>query len=172
VISYLTKKLFQNDGFTLIELLMVVIILGILAAVAIPQFSSSSTDAKIAALKSNLASIRGAIELYSVQHDDNYPSANIFDQLTLYTDKNGNTSTTKTAACKYGPYLKNPFPKMPFATVEAKAADIYADVTDPKAIGLIRTEDRTLLAGIADEGWVYVVATGEYIANHTDYEDL
>jgi len=151
---------------------MVVIILGILAAVAIPQFSASSTDAKIAALKSNLASIRGALELYAVQHAGNYPSAGILNQITLYTDADGATSTTKTAVYKYGPYLKNPFPKMPLATVEAKAADVYADVTDPKAIGLIRTENRTLLAGIDDEGWVYVVATGEFIANHTDYEDL
>jgi prepilin-type N-terminal cleavage/methylation domain-containing protein len=55
-------------GFTLIELLIVVIIIAILAAIAIPQFSNSSGDAQEAALDANLATMRSAIELYRVQH--------------------------------------------------------------------------------------------------------
>ena len=159
---HVKKKFFHNNGFTLIELLMVVIILGILAAVAIPQFSSSSTDAKIAALKSNLSSIRGAIELYSVQHAGSYPSASIVNEMTQYTDESGNTSTTKTATYKYGPYLKNGFPDMPFAT--SSADTVIAD-SSTSTIGTIEADPNS--AG----GWLYVVNTGEFIANHADYDE-
>ena len=57
-----------RHGFTLIEILIVVVILGILAAIVIPQF----TDASVAASRSNLASqlqtMRSQIELYNVQN--------------------------------------------------------------------------------------------------------
>src|SRR5215217_8162947 len=63
----------KQTGFTLVELLIVVIILAILAAIVVPQFSATSTDAQEAALDSNLNAIRSAIELYKVQHNNNYP---------------------------------------------------------------------------------------------------
>ena len=56
-----TLKRSVARGFTLIELLIVVIILAILAAIAIPQFSSSTSDAQMAALDSNLATVRSAL---------------------------------------------------------------------------------------------------------------
>ena len=43
-----------NGGFTLVEILIVVIILGILAAIVIPQFTQASTEARISNLKTNL----------------------------------------------------------------------------------------------------------------------
>ena len=49
----------RRYAFTLVELLIVVIILGILAAVVIPQFSDASTDARVSSLTTNLATIRG-----------------------------------------------------------------------------------------------------------------
>ncbi|UVW28727.1 prepilin-type N-terminal cleavage/methylation domain-containing protein [Massilia sp. H6] len=61
-------------GFTLIELLIVVIIIAILAAIAIPQFSNTSGDAQEAALDANLNTVRSAIELYRVQHRNSYPT--------------------------------------------------------------------------------------------------
>jgi len=59
-----------DRGFTLVELLIVVVILGILAAVVIPQFEGATAQGKEAALTSNLATVRQAIEMYKVQHDD------------------------------------------------------------------------------------------------------
>jgi len=58
----------KQSGFTLVELLIVAIILAILAAIVVPQFASSTDDARDSALRSNLSGIRGAIDLYTQQH--------------------------------------------------------------------------------------------------------
>lgn len=60
-------------AFTLIEILIVVVILGILAAIVIPQFSDASTQANNANVRSQLQTLRGQMELYKVQHADVYP---------------------------------------------------------------------------------------------------
>ncbi len=52
-----------RKGFTLIEILIVVVILGILAAVVIPQFNSAAAESREAAAGSNLATVRQAIEM-------------------------------------------------------------------------------------------------------------
>ena len=61
-------------GFTLIELMVVVVIIGILAAIAIPKFQNVTESAKFAACRSNLRNIASALNLY---HADNgeYPGA-------------------------------------------------------------------------------------------------
>jgi general secretion pathway protein G len=167
--QHLTKIFRQNNGFTLIELLMVVIILGILAAVVIPQFSGSSDDAKVSALKSNLNSIRSAIELYQVQHGGAYPSAGdpnkIDTQLTQYTNVSGVPKTTKDDTYKYGPYLKQGFPKNPFVQDPTKASQIYL-AKGITALGTVKAN----VTGSNGEGWIYVPATGEFIANTDGYD--
>jgi len=55
-----------KSGFTLVEILIVVVILGILAAIVIPQFTDASTEAKESALKSDLQTMRSQIELYKI----------------------------------------------------------------------------------------------------------
>jgi type II secretion system protein G len=59
----------NRKGFTLVEILIVVVILGILAAIVIPQFTNASEDAKDSAAKSQLQTIRNQIELYRVKHN-------------------------------------------------------------------------------------------------------
>ena len=54
-------------AFTLIEILIVVVILGILAAVVVPQFTNAADDANDAAVRSQLQTMRGQIELYRAQ---------------------------------------------------------------------------------------------------------
>jgi len=58
----------MRKAFSLAELMIVVAVLGILAAVAVPRFDSYSTEAKSSAAKSNLRILRGAIELYTTRH--------------------------------------------------------------------------------------------------------
>ncbi len=57
-----------RHGFTLIEILIVVVILGILAAIVIPQFTDAAEEASRSNLQSQLQTIRSQIELYNVQN--------------------------------------------------------------------------------------------------------
>jgi len=148
----------NQSGFTLVELLIVVIILGILAAVVIPQFNTAAAESKEAALASNLATIRQAIELYKVQHNDAFPGATIVTQLTTQTDATGAAGT------KYGPYIRNAFPANPISGSNAvvTGATMPADAS-----------------GGATGGWIYSTGNGEFRANvtgagpsGTDYFDL
>jgi len=54
-------------GFTLIEILIVVVILGILAAIVIPQFTSASEEAKGSSVQSQLQTVRSQIELFNMK---------------------------------------------------------------------------------------------------------
>jgi len=99
----------KKTGFTLVEILIVVIILGILAAIVIPQFTSASESAKESNLKSDLLTLRNQCELYRVQHGDNYPwemdsatAETVVTQLTVKTNSAGDTSGSD---LKFGPYL-------------------------------------------------------------------
>ncbi len=74
-------------AFTLIEILIVVVILGILAAIVIPQFTDASNEAMEASVRTQLQTIRSQIELYNVQnpatpYDDSVvPGATFWDAL-------------------------------------------------------------------------------------------
>ena len=146
----------NQGGFTLVELLIVVIILGILAAIVIPQFNSAASESKESTIASNLATIRQSIELYQLQHNDSYPGATIVTQLTTATDVAGAAGT------KFGPYIRNKFPKNPIND----DATIVSAATMPGA-------------ATGASGWVYATSTGDFRANvpgtgpsGTNYFDL
>ena len=63
----------MRKAFTLIEILIVVVILGILAAIVIPQFTQASSDAQGGNVKTQLRTIRNQIELYRVRNNGAYP---------------------------------------------------------------------------------------------------
>src|SRR6059058_1029847 len=65
----------EEGGFTLIELLLVILIIGILAAIAIPSFVNQRSKAFDAAAKSNLRTAETAMETYSTDHDGTYPAS-------------------------------------------------------------------------------------------------
>jgi prepilin-type N-terminal cleavage/methylation domain-containing protein len=158
-------------GFTLIELLIVVIIIAILAAIAIPQFSSSSKDAQEAALDANLATVRSSIELYRVQHANAFPGVNassggttctggtigaadalsvgaIKDQLTAYSNAAGATCTVKVGDYTFGPYLRA-IPAEPFGN-DATIIPSNVVLAQPTTAG---------------KGWLYSTLTGQFIIN-------
>ncbi len=101
----------NTRGFTLVEILIVVIILGILAAIVIPQFTSASSDARNNSTASTLQTLRSQIELFKIQHADVPPGS-----AALSVVLGGKTSTADTTAVNtagtFGPYVQN-FPINP-----------------------------------------------------------
>ncbi len=63
-----------RKAFTLVEILIVVVILGILAAIVIPQFTRASEDAQVSNVESQLQTIRSQIELFRVRNNGQAPA--------------------------------------------------------------------------------------------------
>lgn len=100
-------------GFTLVELMIVISLLGILAALVVPQFGSNTTEAKTAALKSNLAAIRKQIELYRYHHEELLPAAEGETGADFIRRMTTKTDTAGDPGAAFGPYFlrvpENPF---------------------------------------------------------------
>lgn len=166
-----SMKLMQK-GFTLVELLIVVIILAILAAIVIPQFSSATTDAQESALDSNLNALRSAIDLYRVQHNGKYPgqvaatgatctvgsagtgaintAQAVIDQLTKFSSASGTTCSGADPTTLLGPYLRKGVPADP--------------ITNSAAIA-VATAGTPLAPAAATGGWAYDNKTGQIVMN-------
>ena len=103
----------RNGGFTLVEILVVVVLLGILGAIVVPQFTGAGNETRTSALLTDLRRVRNQIELYKFQHNDQLPAAtgetadDFVRRITTRTDVDGN------AGNDFGPYLQimpvNPF---------------------------------------------------------------
>ncbi len=103
----------KNHGFTLVEILIVVVILGILAAIVIPQFSQASLEAREASLKSNLQAMRSQIELYKIQHFEVLPLVADFETAMItVTDGAG---AAWVSGPSFGPYMRK-IPTNPFSS--------------------------------------------------------
>ena len=142
-------KRFSRKGFTLIEILIVVIILGILAAIVIPQFTNASKEAKQSSLVTMVQSLRSQIALFKLQHNDYLPGATtlvgtggsfdstvFWNQMTQFTDVTGAVSTAKTTQYDKGPYMQS-LPKNPLCPTTTSASLVEATVNGAKATGVV-----------------------------------
>lgn len=130
----------KASGFTLVEILIVVVILGILAAIVVPQFTTAADDARNGNVATQESTLQQQIELFRARNGA-YPTLAELqaDETLASVDFTGQ----QWGALIDGSYIKEP-PANPFngsTTVAAAAA-----------------------AGV---GWVYDVATGDISANTT-----
>ncbi len=139
----------NRTAFTLVEVLIVVVIMAVLAATIIPQFTNSTNDAKDSTVLFNLHSMRSLIELYKSQHNGTAPGADL-KELTSATDRAGNIGTG--ASYPYGPYLQK-IPVNPF--------------TDSNTVAQPTSVPPT--ATVSGAGWLYDPTTGQIWINHADY---
>jgi len=129
-------------GFTLVEVLIVVSILGIMAAIVMPHYNSATSEAQLAALRSNLHVMRKQIELYKIHHNGIWPaavgetSADFTRRLVTKTDGEG------AVGIQFGPYLE----RMPINKYNNHATVRIGDAA----------------AGANTDGWRFDPLTGEF----------
>src|SRR5205823_3822081 len=129
--------------FTLVEILIVVVILGILAAIVVPQFTNATQDAQQGNLRAQIKSLQNQIELFKARTNA-YPT---LAQLQANPALNGNTTTDGWGILIDGGYIKKA-PKNPAAPalVQAVVGAAHANTC----------------------GWVYTAATGDLGATYYD----
>lgn len=95
-------------GFTLVELLVVVVIMGILAAVAVPNFAGAQDRAKNSAVQGSLHTIQQVLEQYALDNNNQFGtdlSTSLFASGSIY-------------------FESNTYPTTPWGTQQANSADI------------------------------------------------
>lgn len=133
-----------SKAFTLVEILIVVVILGILAAIVIPQFTNASQDAQIGNVETQLQTIRSQIELYRVRNNGQYPN------LGGFANENGWGDNTENGMIQAN-YLRS----MPINPRTGTSTILVgADPAQPVATG--------------DAGWWFDPTTGDFGANGFD----
>jgi prepilin-type N-terminal cleavage/methylation domain-containing protein len=164
----LHSTIYNHKGFTLVEILIVVAILGILAAIVLPEFQNHVQQAKEAAAKDNLRIFREAVERYANDHNGNPPgylngntssvpnALHLMNQLVKKsTNASGQIANIGTAGYPYGPYLPV-FPANP--------------LNGMKSVLVIGNSVEFPTTAVLSYGWVYKPATRE-LRLYTDGTD-
>jgi len=136
------KLMKKTCGFTLIEMLIVVAIIITLAAIILPNITGSNVNARIATTRTNVSTLRSAIQLY-LANNSAFPTA--------LTDADSGGETTELVNATYllngntVPYLSGPFPTELMSSAAGSSAEV----------------------AVADGGggWAYTPANGQVAVN-------
>ncbi len=139
------ERRMMRQGFTLVEVLIVVVILAILAAISIPQFSTAAEDTRDNSIRMSVFRIRTQLEIYREQHDGQLPALATFAaQMTSHTDIHGTTAAAYSPTFRFGPYLLQ---------IPTNPRTLTNDVTDGDA---------------GTSAWYYNELTGDFRANDSE----
>ncbi len=147
-----------GSGFTLVEILIVVLLLGIIAAIALPRFTTASSDARESSLCTDLQTLRRRIEIYKGEHRDRGPhldengeidTDNFIARMTGKTNEYGKC----VKGGDRGPYLFE-WPANPFANAAVADQILFGKFSRPPR------NDKT--------GWYYSITSGILSANTSE----
>ena len=130
----------MTKAFSIAELIIIVAIIGILAALAVPHLRSHATEAKETAAKDNLRVLRDAISFYAVHHGDVAPG---------YEGDDPDVEPTATCFIRQMVDEANYLRKIP--------ANPFNDLD---TVRIIKDDDPFPTRGTGDHGWIYQPATG------------
>jgi general secretion pathway protein G len=169
----------RNVGFSLVELVIVIVILAVLSAVALPRVSRGGKGADVSALAHDLAVIRTAIEIYAAEHHGLHPgnmrdasdsilagdtglaAVSFEEQLTKYSDETGYTVATRSTTHKLGPYLHK-IPPLPVGTKTSSGNN---------AVSVVSGDPVAAVDPSGSFGWIYNRRTGQFIANSDETDE-
>jgi len=146
----------RKTAFTIVEILIVVVILGIVAAVALPKFSNASSRARASMLADDLRILRTQIAVFKGQHygvAPGYPGCDntaaptqgaFVAYMTMSSTPDGQTAAPHTDGYRYGPYLGS-IPENPF--------------NHKTSVEIIGDSQAFPVAADDSHGWVYKPST-------------
>ncbi|MGC9455172.1 MAG: prepilin-type N-terminal cleavage/methylation domain-containing protein [Phycisphaerae bacterium] len=158
----------RATAFTLVEILIVVVLLGVLAAVVVPSFSNASQSARCSMLLDNLRIMRTQVQVFKAQHNDvapGYPGLDntaapteeaFVDHMTMATTVSGDVAAPGTGGYPYGPYLR----EIPENPVNGRAS-----------VRVLADGDAFPAEAANTHGYVYQPATGILKADSTGTDE-
>ena len=158
----------RASAFTLVEILVVVVLLGVLAAIVIPAVANSGTAARESTLAANLNLLRRFVLVYTSQHLEvapGYPDGDstaaptelaFENQAILSSNAGGETAARGTAGYEYGPYLSK-IPTNPFNNLDTIEMLANGEAFPAEADG--------------SHGWICKPQTGEIKPDNSGADD-
>lgn len=162
------ENLRADRGFSLVELVVVVAILAVIVAIAVPRMANAVKGTDESALRKTLMSLRTAIDAFAAEHSGAFPgsipdglgnaadtAAAFESHLLKYSNSAGQAAASPDSDHRFGPYLRQ-IPPVPVGSNRGKNGIAIDASNSPPLVTL----------GV--EGWVYNPKTGQIIANSDD----
>jgi len=134
----------KKRGFTLIELMIVIAIIGLMAAIALPRFAGVSDSAKVAQVQGDLTSVRTSISMFYVKSNSAFP---------ILKGENQDLNTVKSPRATFTDYYSKSYLPKPPAFNDGK---IVVNSTN-----IVYEINGTV---VYEGGWVYDVTNGDFFA--------